>query len=122
MGSTQKGFSLLEILIGLILLAIGILAIAGMQLTSIRGNSFSDNITQASILGQDRLEQLRTLSPFPDEGNYNDGSITVRGTVFSRTYVITRHPTLSESWVIRVNVSWKDTSDHSVEFTTIRTP
>jgi len=117
----NKGFSLLELLIGLVILAIGILAIAGMQITSIRGNFFSDNIMQASILGQDRLEQLKSLNPFPGEG-INNELITIRGTNFSRTSVITLHPTLTGSWVIRVNVTWTDTSDHSVSFSTVRSP
>jgi type IV pilus assembly protein PilV len=118
----RKGFSLLELLIGLAILAIGILAIAGMQMTSIRGNFFSDNIMQASLLGQDRLEQLKTLSPFPGEGTYDDGSIVIRGTSFSRNYVISGHPTLTDSRVIRVTVRWRDTTDHSVEFSTVKTP
>ena len=37
----KKGFTLIEMLIGLVLLAIGLLAIAGMQITSVRGNFFS---------------------------------------------------------------------------------
>lgn len=117
----QKGFSMLELLVGLAILAIGLLAIAGMQITSIRGNLFSDNILQASILGQDRLEQLKSLNPFPGEGTQNE-IITVRGIDFTRTSIITPHPTLAESWVIRVNVTWTDTSDHSVSFSTVRSP
>lgn len=121
MHKNQKGFSLLELLIGLVILAIGILAITGMQMTSIRGNFFSDNMMQASILGQDRLEQLKSLNPFPGEGTNNE-LVTIRGTNFSRTFVITPHPTLTGSWVIRVNVTWTDTSDHSVSFSTVRSP
>ncbi len=117
----KKGFSLLELLIGLVILAIGILAITGMQMTSIRGNFFSDNIMQASILGQDRLEQLKSLNPFPGEGT-NQETIAVRGINFTRTSTITSHPTLVGSWVIRVNVAWTDTSDHSVSFSTVRSP
>ncbi len=120
----HRGFSLLEILIALVILAVGILAITGMQITSIRGNYFSDNIMQASILGQDRLEQLKTLSPLPNIGTYDDGFIAIRGTSFSRAYVVEAHPSLElpESRVIRVTVSWRDTSDHSVSFSTVRSP
>jgi type IV pilus assembly protein PilV len=57
----EKGFSLIEVLIGLIILAIGILAVAGMQITSIVGTSFSSNLTQASVIAQDRLEFLKGL-------------------------------------------------------------
>ena len=57
----QKGFSLIEVAIGLIILAIGLLSIAGMQMTSIQGNSFSKKLTQATYVIQDRLELLRYL-------------------------------------------------------------
>lgn len=120
----NKGFSLLELLIGLVILAIGILAITGMQITSIRGNFFSDNIMQASILGQDRLEQLKTLSTPPGPGTYDDGFITIRGTSFSRVYTASDHPSpdLPDSIVIQVTVRWRDTSDHSVSFSTVKSP
>ena len=118
----RRGFSLLEILIGLVILAIGILAIAGMQMTSIRGNFFSDNMMQASILGQDRLEQLKTLSTPPGIETSPDKIITIRGTHFSMTHVVETHPNLPDSRVIRVTVRWRDTSDHEVSFSTVRSP
>ena len=37
----QKGFTLIEVLIGLVILSVGLLAIAGLQITSARGNFFS---------------------------------------------------------------------------------
>jgi len=37
MTEKQSGFSLIEVLIGLIFLAIGLLAIAGLQGTAVRG-------------------------------------------------------------------------------------
>lgn len=125
----RKGFSLLEILIGMVILAIGILAIAGMQLTSMRGNFFSDNIMQASMLGQDRLEELKAIPLNPvtaagifNIGTFDDGVIAIRGTSFSRNYIVEAHPDLPDSRVIRVTVGWRDTSDHSVSFSTVKSP
>jgi len=116
----KKGFTLIEVLIGLVLLAIGLLAIAGMQITSVRGNFFSSNMTQASILAQDRLEALRNL-PFGhqdlSEGVHNEGVIP--GTPLSRQYTVQVIPgtTLLN---ITVTVSWTDTSNHAVSFSTMR--
>jgi type IV pilus modification protein PilV len=123
----QKGFSLIEVLLALVILAIGILAIAGMQITSMRGNFFSDNIMQASILGQDRLEHLRSLTLDATTfslGTHDDGFIAIRGTTFTRTYVVEQHPnaSLTDSRVIRVFVRWRDTSDHSISFSTVKSP
>lgn len=123
----SKGFSLLEILIGLVILAVGILAIAGMQMTSIRGNFFSDNVMQASILGQDRLEELKAIPLNQDTntfslGVHDDGIIPVRGTNFTRNYTVEAHPVLTDSRVIRVTITWRDTSEHSVSFSTVKSP
>ncbi len=116
----KKGFTLIEVLVGLVLLAIGLLAIAGMQITSVRGNFFSSNITQASILAQDRLEILRNL-PYADAalttGNHNEGVIP--GTIFIRDYDVSLVPGTS-MLNIAVRVRWRDTSDHTISFNTVR--
>jgi type IV pilus assembly protein PilV len=116
----KKGFSLIEVLVGLVLLAIGLLAIAGMQITSVRGNFFSSNITQASILAQDRMETLRNLA-YGDAaltvGNHNDGLIA--GTIFTRDYDVSLIPATT-MLSITARVRWRDTSDRSISFTTVR--
>jgi type IV pilus assembly protein PilV len=116
----KKGFTLIEVLVGMIILAIGLLAIAGMQITSVRGNFFSSNMTQASILAQDRLETLRNLA-FSDaaltQGAHNDGVIP--GTIFTRDYTVSVVPGTT-MLNIQVRVSWRDTSDHTITFSTVR--
>jgi type IV pilus assembly protein PilV len=57
----NKGFTLIEVLVGLIILAVGLLALAALQITSTRGSSFSNNLMQASYVAQDRLESLKNL-------------------------------------------------------------
>jgi type IV pilus assembly protein PilV len=54
----REGFSLIEVLIALVFLAIGLLAVASLQVTSVRGNFFSNNLMQATYVAQDRLESL----------------------------------------------------------------
>ncbi len=118
--NNKKGFTLIEVLIGLVLLAIGLLAIAGMQITSVRGNFFSKNLSEASVLAQDRLEELRNR-PFGSAeltvGNHNDG--TIAGTIFSRDYNVSILPGTTMLSVV-VNVRWRDTTDHNISFSTVR--
>lgn len=116
----KKGFTLIEMLIGLVVLAIGLLAIAGMQMTSVRGNFFSSNMTQASILAQDRLEALRQLdynNAALSLGTHNDGKIP--GTVLTRQYNVSLVPGTT-MLNITVTVSWRDSSDHTISFSTVR--
>ena len=116
----KKGFSLIEVLVGLVLLAIGLLAIAGMQITSVKGNFFSHYLTQASYVGQDRLEFLNHLSIDDAQlqaGNYNDGTVTISGIVFNRAYTVAIN---GDFRTITYNVSWNDGVNRSISFSTIR--
>jgi type IV pilus assembly protein PilV len=116
----KKGFTLIEVLIGLVILAFGLLAIAGMQITSVKGNFFSSNMTQASILAQDRMEVLRNLN-WGDAGlsvgTHNDG--TISGTIFARQYAVSIVPGTT-MLNITVTVTWRDSSDHTISFSTVR--
>ena len=117
----KKGFSLIEVLLGLVLLAIGLLAIAGMQMTSVKGNFFSHYLTQASYVAQDRLEFLNNLpinSPQWQAGSYNDGTVTISGIVINRTYTINVNGDLR---TIIYTVSWNDGVSRNIFFSTIRT-
>ena len=116
----KKGFTLTEVLIGFVILAVGILAIAAMQITSTRGGYFSNNVTQATIFVQDKLEYLKGL-PYRgsdlSSGQHNEGIIT--GTIFSRQYTIVEDAGNSMK-TITVTVQWTDRGNHSISFSTIR--
>jgi type IV pilus assembly protein PilV len=53
------GFSLIEVLIAMVLLAIGLLGLAGMQSTAISGNSFAHSGTVAIQIGEEMIDRIR---------------------------------------------------------------
>ena len=59
----QAGFSLLEVVIGMAIFSVGMLAMAGLQTTSIRGNRTAGEMTVVTALGQAEIERLLAL-PF----------------------------------------------------------
>jgi prepilin-type N-terminal cleavage/methylation domain-containing protein len=61
----NRGFTLIEVMIALAIFSIGILAIAGMQISSINGNSSARMQTEATTLAVERLERLIAL-PYDD--------------------------------------------------------
>ncbi len=55
----QSGFSLLEVMVALLILSIGLLGIAGLQVTSKRTNFEANQRTTATMLTRDMLERIR---------------------------------------------------------------
>ncbi len=58
----QRGFTLLELMIALVVLAVGLLGIVGMIVISIRGNAFGSQMSQANTLAQAKIEELRNMT------------------------------------------------------------
>lgn len=58
MRPNQQGFTLLELLIAISIFAIGLLSIAGMQITAIRTNSSANTLTAGSALAAGILEEI----------------------------------------------------------------
>jgi type IV pilus assembly protein PilV len=117
---SRKGFTLTEVLIGLVILAVGILALATMQMTSIKSAYFSSHLTQATIFAQDKLEYLTNLSYKDSDlssGQHNEGVLP--GTIFSRRHHIAEDAGNSMK-TITVTVQWTDRGNHSISFSTIR--
>jgi prepilin-type N-terminal cleavage/methylation domain-containing protein len=116
----RKGFTLTEVLIGLIILCVGILAITTVHITSTKSAYFSDNVAQATMFAQDKLEYLKNL-PYNDSdlssGQHNEGILS--DTIFSRQYTITEDAGNSMK-TITVIIGWGDRGTHSISFSTIR--
>ena len=73
----NRGFSIIEILIGLTVFAIGILALAKVQIVSMKGNTNSRQMTEASFLATSRME---TLTRLPFASLVDDGAGTLNST------------------------------------------
>ncbi|GAB4256790.1 MAG: type IV pilus modification protein PilV [Methylomicrobium sp.] len=57
--SRESGFTLLEVLISMIILAIGLLGMAGLQATALRNNKSAYYRTQATQLAYDIADRMR---------------------------------------------------------------
>lgn len=59
----NKGFTLIEILIAMIVLAFGLLGLAGLQATSLKNNLSAQQRTQATLLAYDLADRVRANIP-----------------------------------------------------------
>ncbi len=62
--ANKSGLSLLEVLVSMLILAFGILGLAPMIVTSMYSNSFSNDITRANVIAQDKIELMKNQSSF----------------------------------------------------------
>jgi type IV pilus assembly protein PilV len=108
----EKGFTLVEILIAMTIFAIGVLALAEMQITAIRGNAFSSTTTDGTTFAQDRIEQLMNL-PY-DNANLNAGNhgpVTVTHLVDNLSYNVSWNveddSPVANTKTVNVSVTWR---------------
>src|SRR5207245_10674473 len=63
----EAGFSLIEVMISLVILAIGVLALTELQLTVTKGNGSSSTMVTAISLAEQKMESLKTASYTPTQ-------------------------------------------------------
>jgi len=61
----EKGLTLLEVLVAMVVLSLGLLALTKMQIAAIQVNAVSGRLTQGTTIAQDKVEQLMAL-PYDD--------------------------------------------------------
>ncbi|MFZ5764529.1 MAG: type IV pilus modification PilV family protein [Thermodesulfobacteriota bacterium] len=60
--NSERGFTLLEVLIAVAIFTIGILAVNAMQISAIGGNATANRVTESTNWASDRIETLLALS------------------------------------------------------------
>ncbi len=76
----EGGFSIIEVLVSMVVLSVGLLGIAQLQVFSMKMNHSAYMRTQASLLAQDMIERMRGNPDAVDNGDYdglpNPGRVT----------------------------------------------
>ncbi len=109
-----RGFSLVELLIAIFILTIGLLALSGLQVTAIRGNLGSKDLTTAVLLTEKKMEQLKnTAYSSLGTGTFNDSNnplnnVGQAGGIFNRSWVIQNYSGSPYMKWITVTVSWSE--------------
>jgi type IV pilus assembly protein PilV len=91
----EKGYTLIEMLIAMSIFAIGMLAIAGLQISATRNNTSGNIITQATMLARTQMETLKSVGDLttlpagttPDPNNPIDDFGNTGG-IYTRSWTV----------------------------------
>ncbi len=97
----QDGFTLIEVMAGMIILALGLLLLLPMMVTSMQANDFARGVTEASMLIKDKMEELKNMDP-PTSGSDTTSTVQRNWTVSNAG---------SNLWRLDVTISWTDRHD-----------
>jgi len=114
--SGEKGFTLIEVLIAMLILAIGLLSLATLATTVINGNAFSNKMTTATTRAQDKMEQLKNSS----YASLSSGGPETIQSIYTRQWTVTNDSPAANMKKIQVKVTWSwQGSNHDVVLNTI---
>lgn len=101
LNNREGGFTLIEVILAISLLMVGLLAVASMQVSAIRGNAHANRMTEATTLVQHRIEALMGSS----YANLTSGSETVDR--YAVTWTVTENSSgpIKDTKIIKVKIS-----------------
>jgi len=108
--SGQKGFTLLEVMIAVFLLAVAIMGVVSLTTSVIKGNFSSQTLTTATTLAKDKMEEQKAanFTALPTAGSPDyaraDGTVqtSATGSYYTRTWGVAG----TDPKTITVTVSW----------------
>jgi len=119
----EAGFSLIELMVAMVVLTIGSLGITKLLTTSFWATSFARRATEATVLGGDKLEALRTIpvaSLTSGQERVNEQGAPSAEGHYVRRWTVT--PQVDGTTQVTVVVSWSQdgAEPRAFSFRTIR--
>ena len=102
----EGGFTMIEVMIAVLLTAIAMMGLVGLNMAESRSGRLARHTTEASVLAQDKMEVLRTMTS-TSLANGTESSLDALGQsggIYGRSWVVSG----SDPVVYAVTVSWNE--------------
>jgi prepilin-type N-terminal cleavage/methylation domain-containing protein len=105
----EAGFSLIEVLVALLILAGALLAVAKFQVNLVGSNSLAKQRSEAAMLAQAQIESMRAYATIAAYNGLGSNSDTVNGTSasFARNWTVTNNTSYIQ---VTSSVTWADST------------
>ena len=120
LNADNKGFTLIEVMIAIVILSVGLLGMASLTVGIIKGNKFSNEVTTATTLGQDKMEDIRRTG-YSSVAAETKAVLPSPDDQYKREVTVTNNSPATDMKTVNVKVYWGGASkeDHNVEMKTI---
>ena len=110
----NKGFTLVEVMIAIVILSVALLALGGLQIISIRGNSFGNHMTEAITLAKDLMEEMKNTEWEQIGDSSDDIPPPPEKPIYHRVCTVTEQDNIK---TVAVRVTW-DNGNHQATLVT----
>jgi len=113
---SEKGFTLLEVLVTILVFTIGMLGTLVLMTGVIRGNFFSRNITSATAIAQTTVENAQRagyagVSSYITDSTKVPAHVSLGGVNFSQTAAVVNGSPATGLKTVSVIVSWNEANN-----------
>src|SRR6266508_4443192 len=105
----KSGFTLMEVLVAMLLLTIGV----------IKGNSYSKNVTTATVVAQQQIEQAQRIGYTNANSLAGTATVSMGGMSFTRTTTVTDSSPAANMKAVIVSIAWTPGNNSVILNTTI---
>jgi Tfp pilus assembly protein PilV len=105
----RGGFSLLDVLVGMVVLALALFSALALAGSNARLVSANQNVAAASLLAQNKMEEMRNATYASLASGADPGTLNAQGAangIFTRSWTVTNDSPMVGMKTIVVTVSW----------------
>lgn len=119
----NKGFTLIEIMVSIAIIAMGIFAVMSLVITVMKGNTLSKRVTTATTIAQGKMEDFKSMDYDSVVDDPGTDTATAYDTVYYWEANVEDDTPATDTKTITVDVYWSsggtNTTHNNVELKTI---